>query len=104
MTITLSNADGLFALLHNNILFGLLSKREFQLFPGCYVTVANTIDFSLYSENDSIVIEMRNAKPNIRLGMKSFLSINGTINKVIINADSIIFSIDGLPDLTIKKG
>ena len=103
MKISLSNADELFATLYNEFVLGLLSKAEFQVFPGVHVTVPETVTFSLYREANKIVVELKDAKPTIRVGLKRFFNVTGTVTKVIIDSSSIVITVDGLPDITVEK-
>jgi len=103
MKIALSNADDLFDKIYNDFLLNLLSRKEFAVFPGVYVTVPATIDFSLSRSADDIVVTMNNAKPTIRVGTKYLLQVTGIIEKIIIRNGIIQVSINGLPDLTIER-
>jgi hypothetical protein len=103
MKISLSNADDVFKTLYNEFLLGLLSKAEFQVFPGVYVTIPETVTFSLCREASKIAVDLKDAKPTIRVGLRKFFNVTGTVTKLLISNNDIVISIDGLPDITVEK-
>jgi|688.fasta_scaffold847299_2 hypothetical protein len=103
MKISVSNADELFEKAYNKLVLDLLSKQEVSLFAGCVVTIPETIIFSLTRSGDKIVVTMQNAKPKIRIGGRYLLKVDGILEKIEIEKDKILLTINGLPDILLEK-
>ena len=71
-------------------LIDLLIKKEVELFNNVWVYVEDTIDFSLSAENDKIIINLQNAKPRLRVGLKYVINYRFTLTKIEIYSKKVL--------------
>jgi len=71
-------------------LIDLLVKKEVELFNNVWVYVEDTIDFSLSAENDKIIINLQNAKPRLRVGLKYVINYRFTLTKIEIYSKKVL--------------
>lgn len=103
ITLKINNLEEITKSIYSDKLVKLFSQKEVEFLPNVWIYISDRVEFTVYGDEQKLVIELQNAKPKIKAGLKYVLNYQINITKIEIENKKILIY-DGVPSILLEQG
>lgn len=103
ITLKINNLEEITQSIYSDKLVKLFSQKEVEFLPNVWIYISDKVEFIVYGDEQKLVIELKNAKPKIKAGLKYVLNYQINITKIEIENKKILIY-DGVPSILLEQG